>query len=83
MEKSAFRAANPVGYLVNEVENNGFANVFGRYLGLYRAIVVDNKDPQERGRVRLLIPAVGHEEEADVPKNVWALPCMNGLRSGS
>jgi uncharacterized protein involved in type VI secretion and phage assembly len=42
-----------------------------RYYGKYRAFVVDNKDPDKRGRCKLRIPSVLGEEESD-----WALPCF-------
>lgn len=42
---------------------------FGRYYGSYRAIVVDNKDPDMLGRLKLQIPGV-HEELHDY----WAWP---------
>jgi uncharacterized protein involved in type VI secretion and phage assembly len=43
----------------------------GRYYGKYRGIVVDNGDPQSRGRVRLRVPAVLGNETTG-----WALPCV-------
>lgn len=42
-----------------------------RRFGKYRGTVTDNKDPQKRGRLRLLIPSVLADQESD-----WALPCM-------
>jgi len=39
--------------------------------GKFRATVVDNKDPQKRARLRLLIPSVFADQQTD-----WALPCM-------
>lgn len=42
-----------------------------KYYGKYRGFVVENKDPEKRGRLRLLVPSVlGTEETA------WALPCL-------
>ncbi|TRD16108.1 phage baseplate assembly protein V [Palleronia caenipelagi] len=41
------------------------------YYGKYRAFVVDNKDPERRGRIKLTIPSVLGAEPSD-----WALPCM-------
>lgn len=40
-----------------------------RHYGKYRGIVVDNEDPQERGRVSVRIPSVLGEQV------LWALPC--------
>ncbi|MCL2643840.1 MAG: phage baseplate assembly protein V [Betaproteobacteria bacterium] len=42
-----------------------------RRYGKYRAFVIDNKDPEKRGRVRLLIPSVLGDAETG-----WALPCF-------
>ena len=39
--------------------------------GKYRAFVVDNADPEKRGRLRLFIPSVLGEAETG-----WALPCF-------
>lgn len=39
--------------------------------GKFRGIVTDNKDPQKRGRLKLLIPSVLADQETD-----WALPCL-------
>ncbi len=39
--------------------------------GKYRGFVSDNKDPEKRGRLRLLIHSVLGEQESD-----WALPCL-------
>ncbi|TKB25860.1 phage tail protein [Desulfopila sp. IMCC35006] len=39
--------------------------------GKYRAVVVDNQDPQKRGRLKLRIPSVLAEQNSD-----WALPCL-------
>lgn len=39
--------------------------------GKYRAIVINNQDPQKRGRLRLRIPSVLAEQDSD-----WALPCL-------
>lgn len=39
--------------------------------GKYRGIVIDNQDPQKRGRLKLRIPSVLNDQASD-----WALPCM-------
>jgi len=39
--------------------------------GKYRATVVDNQDPQKRGRLKLRVPSVLADQETD-----WVLPCM-------
>lgn len=42
-----------------------------RVYGKYRGFVVDNQDPETRGRLRLRIPALLAEEVTG-----WALPCL-------
>jgi uncharacterized protein involved in type VI secretion and phage assembly len=42
-----------------------------RRFGKYRAFVVDNEDPETRGRLRLRIPSVLGDTET-----TWALPCL-------
>lgn len=45
-----------------------------QFLGKYRGIVVNNKDPEKLGRLRLKIPSVlGESEEAITD---WAWPCL-------
>jgi len=39
--------------------------------GKYRGSVIDNQDPDKRGRLKLRIPSVLGEQETD-----WALPCF-------
>jgi uncharacterized protein involved in type VI secretion and phage assembly len=46
--------------------------VEGRFYGKYRAFVVDNDDPDNRGRVRLQIPSVLGKDVV----SGWALPCL-------
>lgn len=46
--------------------------VEGRYYGKYRATVVDNADPEDRGRLRLKVPGVLNDEVL----SGWALPCV-------
>jgi uncharacterized protein involved in type VI secretion and phage assembly len=50
--------------LIEKVEN--------RYYGKYRAFVVDNADPEDRGRLRLKVPSVLNDEVI----SGWALPCV-------
>jgi len=49
--------------LVERVEN--------RFYGKYRGFVVDNADPEKRGRIRLKVPSVIGDEVV----SGWALPC--------
>jgi len=42
-----------------------------RRYGKYRGFVVDNADPEKRGRLKLRVPSVMKDVELD-----WALPCL-------
>ena len=57
----------------------GLERFCGRYYGVYPGRVVDNKDPEGRGRVLSTCPAINVFEESDVSANMWMLPCMNGM----
>lgn len=74
--------SNPIGWLVRVVRTLGFEWLFKRYYGTYRGIVVDNKDPELRGRVRVLVPSVGHTTPEDVHPDIWATPKFPGLSVG-
>lgn len=41
------------------------------FYGKYRGFVVDNKDPEKRARIKVVVPSVLGEAETD-----WALPCL-------
>ncbi len=45
--------------------------VRGQLYGKYRGFVVDNQDPDKRGRLKLSVPSVLAEQITD-----WALPCL-------
>jgi len=59
--------------------SKGLERFCGRYYGIYPARVIDNRDPEGRGRVRATCPAINMPEEKHVPGGFWMLPCMNGL----
>lgn len=42
-----------------------------RYYGKYRGFVVDNEDPETRGRIKVKVPTVLGDQSTG-----WALPCM-------
>jgi hypothetical protein len=50
---------------------------FRRFYGIYRGEVTDNADPQLRGRVKALVPEVGH----NVAPDVWIDPAFCGAGS--
>jgi len=41
-----------------------------KYFGKYRGKVTDNRDPEQCGRVKLIVPSLLQGEE------VWAMPCV-------
>ncbi len=45
--------------------------VTGKRYGKFRGFVVDNKDPEKRGRLKLKVPSALGDQETD-----WALPCL-------
>ena len=47
---------------------------FRKCYGVYRAEVVDTKDPEKRGRIRIMCPEVGHS----APLEVWVDPVFPG-----
>jgi uncharacterized protein involved in type VI secretion and phage assembly len=50
-----------------------------RYYGKYRASVINNIDPEQRGRIMVQVPAAG-----GLVPSTWALPCLPiaGTQSG-
>ncbi len=51
-----------------------------RFLGKYRATVVNNVDPMQMGRIQLMVPDV-----SNVALSSWAMPCVPvaGIQTGS
>lgn len=47
----------------------GLERTLKTFPGVYRAFVLDNKDPEERGRIKLACPEVGHHEKKGI--DVW------------
>ena len=50
-----------------------------RYQGKYRGVVVNNIDPEQRGRIQLIVPDV-----STIIPTTWAMPCfpVGGLQMG-
>ncbi|MFC8095400.1 phage baseplate assembly protein V [Streptomyces sp. NPDC057301] len=44
--------------------------LYSHFFGKYRGTVVNSKDPTDRGRIRVKVPAVLGDQQ------VWALPCV-------
>jgi phage baseplate assembly protein gpV len=76
------RITDPAGYIIESVMRFGFERMFNRYYGIYRAIVIDNVDPERRGRCRVLVPSIGQQSEQNIPANLYAIPCSTGLSVG-
>lgn len=57
--------------ITDDVLTKVIQQVQGKYYGKYRGTVVENKDPQHIGRLKLKVPSILGEAETD-----WALPCM-------
>jgi uncharacterized protein involved in type VI secretion and phage assembly len=51
-----------------------------KFLGKYRATVINNVDPMQMGRIQLMVPDVSH-----VALSSWAMPCVPvaGIQTGS
>lgn len=56
---------------MQEKLNQLYRQVVSKYYGKYRGFVVERDDPQQKGRLRVRVPAVLGEEESG-----WALPCF-------
>lgn len=59
-----------LGNLIERIKTFGLENVFNRYYSSYRAKVIDNKDPEKRGRIKVKIPVLF----GDDPLPNWVLP---------
>ena len=57
--------------MIEDLMTRVLEKVEGRFYGKYRAFVVDNADPENRGRLKLSIPSVLGGEVV----SGWALPC--------
>lgn len=52
-------------------------------LGIRRGIVIDNRDPESRGRCKIFIPGLYPKEFAETPENLpWAEPAMSLFGGG-
>lgn len=60
--------------VISDVLRYGIEAIFRRYYGLYRGEVVDTADPEQRGRVRVKVPAVMDE----APDDYWFEPAFAG-----
>ncbi|AKC88291.1 hypothetical protein WQ53_08465 [Pseudoxanthomonas suwonensis] len=66
----------------NRTESDRIERLEGQYFGKYRGVVIDNKDPQQLGRVRVWIPSLfpvegDRKPGTDSPAvSDWAWPCL-------
>jgi len=61
--------------LIEAIRMHGLEYLVQRYYGFYEANVTSNKDPEQRGRIQLACPKVGHNEKN--PPDVWVPPAMD------
>jgi hypothetical protein len=69
---------DPIGYLKDALREWGLEVFCKRYYGTYDGLVIDNKDPDEKCRIRCLVPAIKLVEEKDVPADYWVPPDSPG-----
>jgi hypothetical protein len=77
------RVGDPVGWLLDSIQNEGIEAVLGVFPGVYRAICVSNSDPENRGRIQFICPDIGQNGPAHVVDTLWALPVSTGLSAGT
>jgi len=65
--------ATALGAFLERLARAGL-EAFRRYYGDYRAIVTRNDDPEERGRIQAVCPAVGQDQALDL----WIDPAFAG-----
>ena len=54
------------------IENNNNTDTdTNRFFGIYRGLVTDNKDPENKGRIKVIIPKLFGNEETG-----WCEPCI-------
>ena len=54
-----------------ELKRVGLANVIGRYYSFYPAVVIDNNDPENRGRLKVKCFLFEGDENRDGNLDVW------------
>jgi len=62
--------------LEESVAHFGMEDTFRTYYSSYKAIVRDNEDPEERGRIQISCPEVGHDENLPAV-DVWVPPAAD------
>lgn len=62
--------------------NRGLERFCGRYYAIYPGKVIDNRDPENRYRIRATCPAINMSKPTDVPAGFWMRPSMSGMGDG-
>lgn len=66
--------------LIEKIQRFGIEGVFSRFYGIYVAIVEDVADPNNMGRIRVQVPALGQRR---APADLWARPAVFGGSEGT
>lgn len=75
----SFKSINDaLDWLIQYVKTQGIEGLFRRFYGIYAAKVAENNDPEQMGRIKLIIPVLGTDQKVDV----WARPMFAGSSSG-
>jgi len=74
--------ASPFEVLLDTVRDKGLEAAFRTFYGIYRGIVMRNDDPEERHRIQITCPEVGHDPKKAL--DVWVSPAtdVTGERMG-
>lgn len=57
--------------IVNSIKEWGMSKCFGRYYSFYKAEVIDNNDPEKRGRIKVKCHLFSGEENKDGNLQKW------------
>lgn len=72
------RFTDPAKFVFEKIKSLGLEVLTNRYYGTYKGIVVDTEDPENRNRVRVMVPDLGYDTKGKVPTDWWAEPDMLG-----
>jgi uncharacterized protein involved in type VI secretion and phage assembly len=69
--------ADGIDWLIQYVKRMGIEGLFHRFYGVYAAKVVANDDPEQRGRIKLIVPVLGSQT-----LDIWASSLLPGGSTG-
>ena len=72
------RFTDPAKFVFEKIKSLGLEVLTNRYYGTYKGIVIDTEDPENRNRIRVMVPDIGYDTEGKVPTDWWAEPDMLG-----